>query len=230
MPKITVPAALQKSVAPLSRSSIVFGQTDRAHWSLQELTGRLTELSGMGAGAQLSLAFSLVRQAQAVDDPVAWVTTRESAFFPPDAFANQIDLDRLVVVFVPDATAMARSADRLLRSAGFGLVVLDMVGVRDDVPPALSSRLSGLALQHGSVALCLTDKPAQEASLGPLVSLRCQAMRQIDQQLGDRLGDVSRPSFQGRQRFQCTIEAIKDKRRGPGWIHQETHHGPLGLR
>ena len=45
-----------------------------------------------------------------------------------------IDLDALPVVRVPDARAAGRAADHLVRSGGFGLVVIDLVVVvaKDD--------------------------------------------------------------------------------------------------
>jgi recombination protein RecA len=185
-----------------------------ARWELPELSGRVCELSGLGAAAQLSLAFTLVEEAQRGGEPVAWITDRASTFFPPDAAASGVDLEALPVVFVPDAPAAARAADRLARSGAFGLVVLDLVGTRAEVPPALQSRLAGLAQRHGTAVLYLTEKSAEGASVGPLVSLRCQADRE------------------GREggRLTCRVRVVKDKRRGPGWTHAELRHGPAGLR
>jgi recombination protein RecA len=182
-----------------------------AAWSLDTAGGRIVELSGQGAAPRLSLAFALVRDAQRRGETAAWVTHRGGTFYPPDAAAGGIRLDRLPVVFAPDAPAGARAADKLVRSGAFGLVVLDLAG---PVPVPLLSRLAGLARQHEAAVVFLTDKASTEPSLGPLVSLRCEGSRQAA----------------GGGRFACTVRAIRDKRRGPGWSSSEVRRGPVGLR
>ena len=67
--------------------------------------------------------------------------------------------------------------------------------------------------QHDAAIVCLTEKAADAASLGSLVSLRVEALRQ-------RADDG----------FRCTVRALKDKRRGPGWSGSEVLRGPAGLR
>ncbi len=49
-----------------------------------ELTGRLTELSGQGNLANLTLACDLVLDAQREGETAAWITGKESSFYPPD--------------------------------------------------------------------------------------------------------------------------------------------------
>lgn len=210
------PASLPKvrGVRRASRLDAARADETSARWCLGELSGRLSELSGLGAAAQLSLAFGLLGEAQRGGEPAAWVTGQGSTFFPPDAAAAGIDLEALPVVFVPGAPGAARAAERLLRSGGFGLVVLDLVGTRAEVPLALQSRLAGLAQRHEAAVLALTEKAPDTASLGPLVSLRCQAWHE--------------PAEGGRLR--CRVRVLKDKRRGPGWSHAELRHGPPGLR
>lgn len=196
-----------------------------AQWSLGELSGRIAELSGLGDTALLSLAFALVRDAQRQGEPAAWITSRESTFFPPDAAFRGIDLEALAVVFVADAPAAARAAERLVRSGAFGLVTLDLASLpepaRGPIPAALQSRLAGLALRHGTAVLCLTEKAPDAASLGPLISLRCAAVR-----------EALPPAESGAPwgRFRCRVQVLKDKRRGPGWEHAEVFRGPDGLR
>jgi len=181
-------------------------------WSRSELAGRLVELSSWGGGAPLTLAFELVLQAQREEEPVAWITG-SSTFFPPDAARCGVDLDALPVIRVSDAPSAARAADKLLRSGAFGLVILDL-GARALIPPALQTRLLGLASKHDAAVLFLTEKPGDAPSLGSLVSLRAQAVR----------------SRTGEDRFSCEARVLKDKRRGPGWSHRELRHGPAGLR
>lgn len=184
-------------------------------WTLGELTGRVCELSGCGATARLSLAFSTVREAQRGGEPVAWVTGRESTFFPPDAVVCGIDLAALPVVLAGDAPTAVRAAERLARSGGFGLIVVDLSDLGERVPAALQSRLAALALDHDLAVVCLTDKPDERTeSLGPLVNLRARAGRR------DRGGG----------RFGCRVEVIKDKRRGRVWDDEDSRRGPVGLR
>lgn len=207
-------------------------------WSLEQVAGRLVEISGVGATAPLTLAFGLVLQAQRQNEPVAWITRDNSLFYPPDAAEGGIDLDALVIVRVPDGRAAARAADQLARSGAFGLVVLDLsaydaqagLGAKPvlsnakradgstrlttGLPIPLQTRLAGLVHKHQTALLCLTTKGDEAPSLGPLVSLRVAARR-------ERLAD---------DRFSCGLTVLKDKRRGPTWRHTEVCCGPAGLR
>jgi len=180
-------------------------------WSLPQLAGRLAEVSGSKATAVLTLAFGLVLDAQKHGEPVGWATSTESSFYPPDAAQLGVDLAALVVVRVPKADAIARAGEKLLRSGGFGLVVLDL-GLAD-MPTPLQSRLTGLAHHHDSALVCLTEKDSKAFSLGSLVSLRVHAKRKTV----------------GKNEFACSLSVLKDKRRGPTWTHEELLHGPLGL-
>ncbi|MDQ7005996.1 MAG: recombinase A [Acidobacteriota bacterium] len=196
-----------------------------AHWSLDEMAGRVGELSGVGATARLSLAFSLVREAQGRGEPVVWISSRESTFFPPDVAAAGVDLEALPVIFVPDGAAAARAAERLARSGAFGLLVLDLAGFpagpAQDVPAPLQARLAGLAQRHEAVVLYLTEKAPDAASLGPLVSLRCQALLEAAEPAAPTVSYA---------RWRCRLRVLKDKRRGPGWEHAEMRRAPAGLR
>jgi len=183
-------------------------------WRLDGLAGRLVELSAGGAGAWLSVTFPLLAEAQRRGEPVAWIALRGSSFFPPDAARHGVDLDALPVILAPRATAAARAAERLLRSGGFGLVVLDLVAAAEEPPPAAVARLAALAGRHGAAVLCLTAKPSGAPSLGPLVSLRCEARR-------EGLGPGPVP---------CRVTALRDRRAGRPWTDTEAFHGPAGLR
>ena len=198
-------------------------------WSYAALAGRLVELSAGWNSAALTLATSLVWQAQRAGEPTAWITREADAFFPPDAAANGVDLAALAVVRVPGNNtarapgndsgrepamwAVARAAGRLARSGAFGLIVLDL-GARARMSAALQGSLVQQAQRHGTAIVCLTEKPPRSSSLGALVALRGQARRH-------RMGEA---------RFACVLEICKDKRRGPGWTHEEEAHGPPGLR
>ncbi len=189
------------------------GQTDGIEWlSMAELAGRLSELSGCGNTAVLTHACSAVLEAQRDGETVAWITRRDRPFYPPDAGEMGIDLSALAVVRCQDGRAVARAADRLARCGAFGLLVLDL-GEDEEVPPALLTRLAGLAHRHDTAILFLTEKSDEAPSVGPIVSLRVGSQR---------LGV-------GEGRFVCRLHAIKDKRRGPGWGREALYHGPPGL-
>jgi len=182
-------------------------------WGLEQVAGRLVEISGVGATAALTVAFGLVLEAQRQGEPVAWITLQERSFYPPDTAEGGVDLDALVVVQVPDARAATHAADQLIRSGAFGLIVLDLSAAAA-VPTPLQTRLVGLAQKHRTAILCITEKGSGSPSLGSLVSLRVQAER------GRLAGD----------RFSCRLAVLKDKRRGPTWTHAEVCRGPAGLR
>src|SRR5262245_44492164 len=189
------------------RSSVTYS----GEWSLPQVAGRFAEISGSNATAALTLACGLVLDAQKCGEPVGWATSTESSFYPPDAAQLGIDLAALIVVRVPKPDAIARAVEKLLRSGGFGLVVLDL-GLAD-MPTPLQSRLSGLVHHHHSAVVCLTEKDRKMFSLGSLVSLRVHAERKRA----------------GKNEFACGIRVLKDKRRGPTWTHEELRHGPPGL-
>jgi recombination protein RecA len=189
----------------------IFDSVQPSGWRLPEIAGRLVEISSFRAPASLSLAFSMVLEAQRQREPVGWATSVESFFYPPDAAQTGIDLAALVVVRVPKASDIPRAGEKLLRSGGFGLVVLDL-GVAD-IPMPLQSRLIGLAQRHHAALVCLTEKEKKAFSLGSLVSWRCHGERR-------RVAE---------NRFACAVRVLKDKRRGPTWTHEEVRYGPPGL-
>ncbi len=190
------------------------GEEAGARWTRAALAGRLVELSAHQRSAQLTLATALVLDAQREAETVAWVTRAGTSFYPPDVAAWGVDLGALVVVHAPDASAVGRAADRLARSGGFGLIVLDL-GKHAELPMPLQTRLLGLARTHDCALLCLTAKLPDHPSLSSLVSLRAEAIRRP-------------PDGTGRQTAELRV--LKDKRRAPGWTHGEPCDGPPGLR
>jgi recombination protein RecA len=182
-----------------------------SRWTLREIAGRFVEISASTCSAALTLAFGLVREAQERSEPVGWVTTTGSFFYPPDVAQRGVDLAALAVIRVLDAASIPRAGEKLLRSGGFGLVVLDLETA--DVPMPLQSRLTGLAQHHHTGVVCLTEKQNKTFSLGSLISLRVHAERQ-------RHSD---------NRFTCQLRILKDKRWGPTWSYEELCRGPAGL-
>lgn len=185
--------------------------TQPTQWTLPEIAGRLVEISGSRAMTSLTLAFGLVLEAQHRGEPVAWGMPSDSFFYPPDAAQRGVDLGALVVVRVPDILDVPRAGEKFLRSGSFGLVVLD-IGISEISMP-LQARLAGLARQHHTALVCLTEKENKELSLSSLVSLRVHAERARALEGG----------------FTCMLKVLKDKRRGPTWAHVELCRGPTGL-
>jgi recombination protein RecA len=185
--------------APLSPLSI-------DAWSFAAARGRFVELSARGATATLTAATELVVEAQLQGEPVAWLAPLSTTFYPPDVAASGVDLAALVVVRVADAIGAARSAERLLRSGAFGLVILELGEV--ELAMAVQGRLVTLAQTHDAAVVCLTEKSAETASLGSLISLRTEATRLRDE---------------------VVLRVIKDKRRGPGAMRTIKRGGPAGL-
>jgi len=188
------------------------GTPSSREWNLSTLAGRLTELSSPAAGAVLTAAVALVREAQLHGEPAAWITTGLSTFFPPDVAASGVDLDALPVVRSADTRSAIRAADHLLRSGAFGAVVVDL-GEHHNIRMSVQSRLAGLAKKHRTALVCLTRKRSDAPSIGSLISIRGEATS-------------SKKTF---NRFAWSIEVVKDKRRGPGWRHAGECRGPEGL-
>ncbi len=215
---------LAKARGSLDRRAAANAQVDVAElWSLAALRGRLVELSARGASATLTTAIALVLEAQLASEPVVWIMLTTGTFYPPDVADSGVDLAALVVIRVTDATGAARTAERVLRSGAFGLVVLDLsasgaqsVGSQStDISMAHQGRLVTLAQAHDAAVVCLTDKTADTASLGSLISLRAEALRAR--------------SVAPQNEFDLTVRALKDKRRGPGWIKKIKARGPAGF-
>lgn len=186
-----------------------------ARWSYAALRGRFVELSARGATATLTTAMALVVDAQATGEPVCWITPASASFYPPDAADTGVDLAALVVVRAPTLAAELRAAERVLRSGAFGLVVIDFgAGEAGDGAIAMADqgRLVTLAQTHDAAVVCLTEKAADAASLGSLISLRVEALRQ-----------------RGEHATEVTLRALKDKKRGPGWTQAlGKRRGPAG--
>lgn len=145
--------------------------------------GRVIELSGRGAVARTTTAALLLLDAQREGETTAWIQPKGGALFPPDLAAAGVDLDALVVAHVPaerGAQELLRAAEHLLRAGAFGLVVVDLGGLRLPRGGAWQARLTALARHHQSRLVLLTDTPAHEGSLGPLIGLRIDPRRRRD--------------------------------------------------
>lgn len=173
----------------------------------------MAELSGRSAAPLLTVAFGLVHQVQQQGEPVAWISSDENGFFPPDVADGGVDLSALPVIRLASLQQRLAAIEQLVCSGAFGLVVADLEECVD-LPLAVQTRLAEQALAQNTLVLCLTVKTDQQPSLGSLVTVRAQARR-------IRHGDG---------RFICQVHALKDKRYGPGWVDEEWCCGPTGVR
>ena len=164
---------------------------EEEHWS------RLVEVSAAQGRGCFTTAVSNLIAAQQRDEPTAWVQLElGGALYPPDLADSGIDLDALLVVQAPSPKAQLRSAELLVRSGAFGLLVLDLTyagsyagstASRDPrslaakrapsrfhrvSDPAWQSRLAALAREHQSRILVISSKADEAPSLGPMVTLR----------------------------------------------------------
>lgn len=184
---------------------------DRPSWQLDELRGRVVELTGAGATAVTTVATELVCAAQCEREPVLWIRQQGATFYPPDLAACGVDLEALAVVALAEHEAMLRAADTVLRSGAFGVVLLDFVG-RVTLSLGVQARLVGLAKQHEAVLVCLVHDGGP--ALGSFASLRAECRRR-------RVEDGV---------FERSIHIVKDKRRGRAWQDTRVCDGAVGLR
>lgn len=204
--------------------------------------GRLVELSGHHdanvPGARTTAAVSVLRAAQHEGETAAWIQPRGGPLFPPDLEQSGIDLDALLVVHVPrtiqgsgttanDEDALpfrlCKAAELLLRSGAFGIVVVDFC---ERAPPrsseAWQGRLLGLARQHATRVLLLTEKPTTADSLGALVGLRIEPRR---------YRETPPQHWRGGGLFTLEHAVLKNKSGAPlGRVAQDRVRGPWGLR
>jgi recombination protein RecA len=182
--------------------------------------GRLIEIASHRAGAQMTTAVACLRWAQQKGETAAWVQPAGGSLFPPDLADSGIDLAALIVVHVPrpaGGNGLAKAAELLLRSGGFGMVVLDLSeSALRTSSTALQGRLLGLAREHHSWLLLLSaaaDGDTSHYSLGPLVSVCLEPRRK-------RIA---------RGRFAVEAHVRKDKSSLLGSLTPTEHPGPWGL-
>ena len=207
------------------KSAVASILPDLPAWQLSDLAGRLVELSGQQSTAHLTAAFGLVLEAQLCGDRAAWVTFEQSAFFPPDVAAGGVDVESLPVVRIATALAAGRAAEHLVRSGGFGLVVIDL------------SSAAGDAYAHDA-----SSSPSRAAAdAAPRIGAHASGRRadphqEIARHVVDQFTDFAagRSAVVGAERrpgrYDVRVRVIKDKRRAPGWDHVEACRGSVGMR
>lgn len=173
------------------------------------MVGRLVEMVQLPSAATLTVTADLLAEAQSRGQPCAWISAGESTIYPPDLARCGVDLEILLVVRVPEFSGVARSAEYLVRSGGFGLVVADFTsGPARKVDGNFTARLVRLVRLHQVALVCLT----REGTLGSMVSLRIEPRREYR-----------------RGAFATETRVTKDRLNGPGAVLREQRCGPDGL-
>lgn len=151
-------------------------------WQGEALAGRIIELSG--STGRTSTAVSMLLAAQRAGEAVVWIEPTDGSLYPPDLAAAGVDLDALVIVRVPTKEGpegLCRVAEWLVRSGGFGLLVMDLMGRAPAAQSPWQTRLSGLLRRHDAQLCVLSDSEAAAPSLGTMVALRLEPQRQRDE-------------------------------------------------
>ena len=121
--------------------------------------GRLCEIAGPASSGRTALALALLARATRAGAEAAWVDAAD-AFDPPSAVAAGAALERVLWVRAPRPAAALRSAERLLESRGFPLVVLDLApgaAPPPALPPVAWTRLSRAAAGAEGTLVLLAD-------------------------------------------------------------------------
>lgn len=195
---------------PVFRAATLGKAKGSGSWRFDNLIGILAELSEDKPSGALSFAAELMVEAQAQNEPIAWVAGTESIFFPPDLQERGVDLSAVAVVRVNGETDSLTAAEWLVRSGAMGLVIVDL-GERGNVDDSSLGRLLKLAERDLCAVLFLTRKRSYEPSLGSRISLR---------------GCISRS---GSGPFVIDIHTVKDKRSNSGSRQSRQYHGPSGM-
>ncbi|MCA9579361.1 MAG: hypothetical protein KC668_28225, partial [Myxococcales bacterium] len=172
-----------------------------------------------GSTGRTSTAVSMVLAKQREGESVVWIEPTDGPLYPPDLVAAGVDLDALVIVRVPTKEGpegLCRVAEWLVRSGGFGLVIMDLVGRVPAAHNPWQTRLSGLLRKHDAQLCVLSDSQARAPSLGAMVALRLEPRRErtpdgafvLSQRvLKNKLGTLQGPASE-RRRAPAGLEAL----------------------
>ena len=209
---VSVSTLGELSVARLTNAAVDHTETQQSLRSCN-LSGRLTELSGGASASSLVPVCTIIREAQLLREPVAWISQSKTIFFPPDMVDNGIDVEALPVIRTPHLKDAIRVADHLLRSSAFGLIILDLDATAG-IDQGILGRLIKLSKKHNTAIICLTTPQMRNIhSLGSMVSLR---------------GETSLKRIASNV-FYSEVDITKDKKHGAGWKIGEVCFGPDGL-
>jgi recombination protein RecA len=98
--------------------------------------GGLTEIVGLASSGRTALALAILAAMTAREEVCAWVDAQDT-FDPCSAQLAGADLERLLWVRCRNIDQTLRTADLLIHSGGFGMVVLDL----SDVAPRIVRRV-----------------------------------------------------------------------------------------
>ncbi len=168
--------------------------------------GKLTEVSGPPASGKTALVLRFVSHALSLGEPTTYLDVMRSLDLQSCERAG-VSLQRLLVVRPPSLQAAFQSAEELLRSGGFGLVVLDLAGMIRKRAISLPSlfRLSRISKEVDATVLLLTDAVPGASGFGSTISLRlsCQVVQSV-------LGPAIRPPHLARA-YRVRFEITKSK-------------------
>ena len=203
-----LPAPPSLATLPLFRAALLKASVGGGAWKYDNLVGILAEISEESPSGSVSFAVEIIAEAQALNEPVAWVAGTESIFFPPDLLERGIDLSALTVVRAGGETESLTAAEWLVRSGAIGLVIVDAEGCWNVTDSSLG-RILKVAERNLCAVIFLTRKRREDPSLGSRISLRGCVMR-------------SDPST-------VNIYTIKDKRSNLSSQQYRHYHGPSGM-
>ena len=146
--------------------------------------GRLTELVGGTGSGKTTLARVIVEATLASHGWVAYIDAQRTL----DArdWVHLGHQDGMVIIRPHDPMRAAWSADILLRSSAFALVVLDGAPM---LSKAAAVRLTGLARESSAALLLLGDRIGSASQLGGAVRLIVERRRKLSDSRTVRLSD-----------------------------------------
>jgi hypothetical protein len=195
---------------PVFRATELRAVSGGGSWQFEDLVGILSEISEESACGAVSFVAEIILQAQYRNEPAAWVAGSSSAWFPPDLSYRGVDLAAVAVIRAGGEAESLTAAEWLVRSGGWGLVIVD-AGGEWKASDASLGRIQKLAERARCAAVFLTRKPPHEPPLGSRISLRgCVAKAGTD------------PS-------RVVITTTRDKRSNTSTQVRRHYHGPPGL-
>ncbi len=177
-------------------------------WECSSLIGEVIEMPSGSTSCALSFSSDLILSAQILGEPCAWVSASRSTFFPPDFDQRGVDLNALAIVQVDAAKEAAYCAERLLKSGGFGCVVIDLPQA-SWFPNPLQKRIANYARKERACVLYLIEP--------------------IEGEDYERLGS-STTIFASSKRIDKTTHCITLRKKGRVCELKEVKNGALGLR
>ncbi len=129
--------------------------------------GRLSEICGAPSSGRTSLALRLLAETQRDGALAAWVDLAD-AFDPASALASGVTLERLLWARPGRLQDAIRSSERLLRTEGFELVVLDLSSESSARRPSVQDvtwlRLARLAASSHTSLVLLSGSESADPS------------------------------------------------------------------